>query len=214
MRPLPVWGAGAATGLWWRSRSWFDSTHGAYQARAQPLARRWTLRFRGPVDRASASGAEGRGFESRRKHERIRHLPGVQWAGIGVHDTGFPRHPPCRGRPSRAWWRTGGQCPSPPAPADGVQRVGGRANRHIGGWCNWQHNGLWNRMLQVRILPRLRTIHGGGHGPANSLSWRGRGTGPGGRRSVDGFPAGASPIRSRRLRPGIGGRVDHRPSGA
>lgn len=65
VRPLPVWGAGAATGLWWRSRSWFDSTHGAYQARAQPLARRWTLRFRGPVDRASASGAEGRGFESR-----------------------------------------------------------------------------------------------------------------------------------------------------
>ncbi len=139
VRPLPIQGAGAATGLWWRSRSWFDSTHGAYQARAQPLARRWTLRFRGPVDRASASGAEGRGFESRRKHERIRHLPGVQWAGIGVHDTGFPRHPPCRGRPSRAWWRTGGQCPSPPAPAEGAQRVIGRANR--------DHRGRIGRMV-------------------------------------------------------------------
>ena len=76
---------------------------------------------------------------------KVRHPLGVRiTAGIG-HMFRPLRHPPCRGRPSRAWWRTGGQCPSPPAPAEGVQRVIGRANRDhrgragddgIGGWCN------------------------------------------------------------------------------
>ena len=28
----------------------------------------------------------------------------------------------------------------------------------LGEWCNGQHDGLWNRMLQVRILPRLRKV--------------------------------------------------------
>lgn len=34
--------------------------------------------LRGPVDRASASGAEGRGFESRRRHKKVRCPSGVR----------------------------------------------------------------------------------------------------------------------------------------
>lgn len=102
----------------------------------------------------------------------MRFRSSVQSTGIG-HMSRPPRHPPCRGNLSVAWWRTGGRCPSPPAPAEGVQRESERANRGrrrrkdcdgIGEWCNGQHNGLWNRGLQVRILPRLRNIRGRGLG--------------------------------------------------
>lgn len=69
--------------------------------------------------------------------------------------------------PSEAWWRTGRQCACllrhrrrMPNGSVGMQ-TGVRHRVTCGGlgeWCNGQHDGLWNRMLQVRILPRLRKV--------------------------------------------------------
>lgn len=173
VRPLPVQGVGR------RPVRGDDSDRGSIPrtVRIRPVHSRWYgaghYAFvaqwigRPPPERKAAGSSPAEGTQG---------TPPVGREGRDGHRThvaGSPRHPPCRGTASVCGWSQWRAVPVTSGPAGGVQRVGGRANRHIGGWCKWQHDGLWNRMLQVRVLPRLRTIHGCGHGPANSLSWSG-----------------------------------------
>ena len=120
---------------------WYGAGHYAFVAQ-------WIGRPPPKRKAAGSSPAEGTQGTPPVGRERARRAPDP----CG----GSPRHPPCRGTASVCGWSRWRAVPVTSGPADGVQRVGGRANRHLGGWCNWQHDGLWNRMLQVRVLPRLR----------------------------------------------------------
>lgn len=93
VRPLPIQGVGRRPGYGGDPDSWFDSTRGAYQARAQPLVRRWTLVFvaqwigRPPPERKAAGsnpaeGTQGTPPVGREGHDGHRtHVAGPR----GIH---------------------------------------------------------------------------------------------------------------------------------
>ena len=94
--------------------SWFDSTRGAYQARAQPLVRRWTLVFvaqwigRPPPERKAAGSSPAEGTQGTPPVGREGH------DGHRTHETGPHGIHPVVAQQAFAGGRNGGRCPSHP----------------------------------------------------------------------------------------------------
>ena len=170
--------------------------------------------LRGPVDRASASGAEGRGFESRRRHKKVRHPSGVR----DTTGTGPMRRVPTA---STLSWHS--------KRLRVVAMAGGARHIRAGGWrpaSGWTRKPAYRRVVQMAARRSLEPYVAGSN-PAPPANHSRRWTRSRELSVVEGVaglvPAAADPwmvfrpvlrpYEADAYRPGIGGRVDRRPQG-
>ena len=155
-------GCGAATGAWRRSRFVVRFHARCVSGPCTAVGTALDTSLRGPVDRASASGAEGRGFESRRRHKKVRHPSGVR----DTTGTGPMRRVPTA---STLSWHS--------KRLRVVAMAGGARHIRAGGWrpaSGWTRKPAYRRVVQLAARRSLEPYVAGSNPapPANhSRRW-------------------------------------------